>query len=298
MLNPVWLKTYKTLIDIGSFTKTAEKLFMTQPGVSQHIQKLEEMCGYALIKRKKRSFEITEQGKLVYQYAIETDQNERNLLNKLSFDEPYSGEYSIACSGAFALLLFPHLVELQKRHPLLTPSVEVAPNNKIFEFIATGNADFGLVTQQPNSVYFEYETIGQEQLCLFVPAFTSEKVSVEVLMDLGFVAHPDAAHYLKYFMAECGNEKLLKMSLEDFPKSGYINQLTQILTPVANGLGFTVLPKTVQNSCLDVDKLKIWEMNKPVYETVYLVKKKDYELPERCNTIIELIKSLKCLKGS
>jgi DNA-binding transcriptional LysR family regulator len=45
MLNPNWLKTFVTLIDTGHFTKTAEKLFMTQPGVSQHINKLENSCG-------------------------------------------------------------------------------------------------------------------------------------------------------------------------------------------------------------------------------------------------------------
>ena len=37
MLNPVWLETFITLVDTGHFTQTAEKLHMTQPGVSQHI---------------------------------------------------------------------------------------------------------------------------------------------------------------------------------------------------------------------------------------------------------------------
>ena len=48
MLNPVWLKTFVTLIETGHFTKTAEKLFMTQPGVSQHIAKLEQASKYLL----------------------------------------------------------------------------------------------------------------------------------------------------------------------------------------------------------------------------------------------------------
>ncbi|EHH2535403.1 LysR family transcriptional regulator, partial [Vibrio parahaemolyticus] len=51
MLNPIWLNTFKALVDVGHFTKTAELLHMTQPGVSQHINKLEAACGYPLIKR-------------------------------------------------------------------------------------------------------------------------------------------------------------------------------------------------------------------------------------------------------
>ncbi|MFT6927030.1 MAG: DNA-binding transcriptional LysR family regulator [Psychromonas sp.] len=38
MLKPFWLNTFKTLIEVGHFTQTAEKLNMTQPGVSQHIK--------------------------------------------------------------------------------------------------------------------------------------------------------------------------------------------------------------------------------------------------------------------
>ncbi|RLV59852.1 LysR family transcriptional regulator [Parashewanella curva] len=296
MLNPHWLRTFKTLIDIGSFTQAAEKLFMTQPGVSQHIQKLEDMCGYTLIKRQKRSFEITAQGKLVYQYALDIERNEQNLLSKLSFNEPYSGQYRIACSGAFSLLLYPHLVELQKQYPLLTPSVEVAPNHKIFESISVGNVDFGLVTQLPDPIYFDFEVIGRERLCLFVP---SEGLchNIEKLVKLGFISHPDATHYLKYFMSECGHAELSKMNTDDFPISGYINQLAQILTPVANGIGFTVLPESVRKSCLEAQNLMTWDIGKPVYETVFLVKKKDYELPVRCNTVIKLLKGLTCLRG-
>ena len=59
MFNPVWLNTFVTLVNTEHFTKTAEKLFMTQPGVSQHINKLENAFGYSLIRRDKKSFEIT-----------------------------------------------------------------------------------------------------------------------------------------------------------------------------------------------------------------------------------------------
>lgn len=54
MLNPTWLNTLVTLVDMGHFKKTAKKLFLTQPGVSQHISKLEKACGHSLIRREKK----------------------------------------------------------------------------------------------------------------------------------------------------------------------------------------------------------------------------------------------------
>ena len=55
MLNPIWLETFVTLVDTGHFTQTAEKLFMTQPGVNQHIRMLEVESGYSLISRDKKA---------------------------------------------------------------------------------------------------------------------------------------------------------------------------------------------------------------------------------------------------
>ncbi|WP_306763859.1 MULTISPECIES: helix-turn-helix domain-containing protein [unclassified Vibrio] len=52
MLNQTWLKTFKTLVEVNHFTRTAEALFMTQPGVTQHIQKLEQACNTSLIIKK------------------------------------------------------------------------------------------------------------------------------------------------------------------------------------------------------------------------------------------------------
>ncbi|TMN84121.1 LysR family transcriptional regulator, partial [Pseudoalteromonas phenolica] len=42
MINPTWLNTFCTLVEVNHFTQTAERLFMTQSGVSQHIKKLEQ----------------------------------------------------------------------------------------------------------------------------------------------------------------------------------------------------------------------------------------------------------------
>jgi DNA-binding transcriptional LysR family regulator len=76
MINPVWLKTFCKLADVGHFTQTANLLFMTQSGVSQHIQKLEQQLGAALLIREGKSFSLTESGERLHQ-------NGRMLLNNL-----------------------------------------------------------------------------------------------------------------------------------------------------------------------------------------------------------------------
>ncbi|GAM58389.1 transcriptional regulator, lysR family [Vibrio ishigakensis] len=117
MLNPNWLKTFKTLVEINHFTKTAEALFMTQPGVTQHIQKLEQACGAELIIKQGKRFELTEQGQKVYEYANQFMEEQQQLLSELKQDDENKGPISISCSGSLAQWLYPMFIAIQKQYP-------------------------------------------------------------------------------------------------------------------------------------------------------------------------------------
>ncbi|MCG7491011.1 LysR family transcriptional regulator [Vibrio sp. Of14-4] len=196
MLNPVWLNTFKTLIEVGHFTRTAETLHMTQPGVTQHINKLENACGYPLIKRFNKQFELTLYGQKVYHYALDYFANEAKLLQNLGQDEAFKGRCSIGCSGTLAWLLYSPLLDLQARYPGLSIELEATPNERIFEQVKQGTIDIGLVTTKPEPKYFSSQKIGAEHLALVVPTCTKIDSSLNSLLkDLGVIRHPDLAHY-------------------------------------------------------------------------------------------------------
>ncbi|MFT5675553.1 MAG: DNA-binding transcriptional LysR family regulator [Paraglaciecola sp.] len=292
MLNPAWLNTFKTLIDIGHFTKTAEKLFMTQPGVSQHIRKLEESCGQSLLRRDKKSFDLTEQGRQVYEYAKQLARNEIDLLEKLSFDDPFSGHYNIACSGSLAQLLYPQLLDLQSQYPQLIVQLEAAPNHRILSEVQQGRIDIGIVTHIPNPNLFDVETLGYEPLCLIFPNthdFTGN--SIESLFQLGLIRHPDVDHYLSLYFTQCGEDEFEHININEISISGYVNQINQILHPVSKELGFTVLPQSAVDSFHDVAKLKVFMPKNQVRETLFLVKKKNRALPTRFNVVLSSLKA-------
>lgn len=64
------LKTYTVLVEKKSFSKTASLLYISQPALTQQIQKMEEELGFSLIDRSRRNvFELTPAGKLFYDFA-------------------------------------------------------------------------------------------------------------------------------------------------------------------------------------------------------------------------------------
>lgn len=290
MLNPLWLKTFKTLVDVGHFTKTADTLYMTQPGVSQHIRKLEDKCGHALIKRQGKGFELTEQGRLVYQYALKHAKAELDLLEHLNFDDPYSGQCQVSCSGSLALKLYPQILALQQEHPNLTICLEVAPNHKILSDVQSGNTSLGIVTDIPNTSLYQSKALGSEPLCLVVAnTYKHQPLTADFLYDCGLIDHPDAKHYLSLYLDFCQLPEIKDINIDELPRSGYINQINQILLPVAKGLGFTVLPKSAIDSFPNNQELHIVPTASPVEETLYLIKKRNRSLPKRYEILEELL---------
>jgi DNA-binding transcriptional LysR family regulator len=291
MLNSNLLKTFITLIDTGHFTKTAEKLFMTQSGVSQHISKLEKACGHALIQRDKKSFDLTEQGILVYQHARQLQKNEHKLLEQLGFDNPLSGDCRLACSGALALILYPKLLDIQVQHSQLVVLLKAAPNYQILNEIQNGIIDIGIVTDVQNSSLFDIQEIGREQLYLVLPANSEiEDSDGTLLTKLGLINHPDAKHYLSLYFDQSQESYFTNLTIEQIPVTGFVNQINQILEPIAKGLGFTVLPKSAVDTFKEPQRIKIFQPQKPVIETLYMVKKKNRVLPARFQAVKTTLK--------
>ncbi|MGF1769000.1 LysR family transcriptional regulator [Enterovibrio makurazakiensis] len=288
MLNPKWLITFETLVKTQSFTKTAECLFMTQPGVSQHIKKLENALGEALIFREGKQFELSQAGTLLNEYIASQKQLKEAFLAQLKEDNPNQGPIRIACSGAMAMKIYPLLLAHQQQHPELSVHIEAAPASRIHAQLMENVIDIGISTQPINHPSIEETLIGKESLCLVVPSVSQvDPQDYHTLSQLGFIQHPDANQYADLVLSK--NYPKHYRGLEGFQDSGYVNQLAQILLPVSQGLGFTVLPESVVDSFAERDKLRCLSLRHPVYQQVYLAQKRYRQLPQRYQTVIEII---------
>ena len=329
MINPIWLDTFITLVETGNFTRTAEQRFMTQPGVSQHLKKLEEACQCELVVRLGKGIQLTEQGQRVYHYAKEQQEKEQDFIASLKFDTPFEGKCVVACSGAIAQRIYPALLALQKQHSALNIHVEVAPRRTILSGIASNTLELGIVTNQPESEDIHSEYLGEEALGLILPrslpdalaaqvpelsenaqGFVSGSGSVAkvasvsgkaksktddasslkaVIKHLGLINHPDAMHYLQRYFNDCGEAELANVNPNKLPHAGYINQLSQILLPVSEGLGYTVLPTSTLEFVSFADKLTVYKAKNEVTEPLYSVQTPHSALPARYQVVKQTI---------
>lgn len=69
MLNLSQLQTFVTVVSEGSMTAAADKLFLTQPAVSQQMKNMEDDLGVELIVRGSKQIKMTAQGEILYEHA-------------------------------------------------------------------------------------------------------------------------------------------------------------------------------------------------------------------------------------
>ncbi|MEH6454374.1 MAG: LysR family transcriptional regulator [Psychromonas sp.] len=266
MINPNWLKTFCTLAEIGHFTQTSEKLFMTQSGVSQHIKKLEQQLDTELLIREGKSFTLTESGKLLYQQGNNVLQSLYSLKQSIKQDNEFEGVINIKSPGSIGLKLYPYLLEIQQQHKNLIFNYEFSPNKAIEASLTEHQCDIGLMTTLAKQEKLRSEKISNEALVLITSSDITE-ISWQTLLEIGFIAHPDAAHHAHLLLSE--NYEQFE-HIEQFKQVGFSNQISLILEPVSKGIGFAVLPIHAATAFHKQESITIHHLTKSISEPIYL----------------------------
>src|SRR5260370_32216665 len=105
------LEFFVAVVEEGSFSKAAERVFRTQPAVSIAIRRLEEEIGAPLFERSQKTTTLTEVGELVYDYAKRILSLRDQTVNVVSeLKSLQLGRVRIGANESTSLYLLPHLI--------------------------------------------------------------------------------------------------------------------------------------------------------------------------------------------
>lgn len=287
MLNATWLETFTTLCETGHFTRAAQRLNMTQPGVSQHLRKLERQVGQALLTQTGKSFTPTPAGDAVFALGLARREEEARLRETIDADDPDQGAARIACSGSFATLLYARARSWMQRAPRLSLHLEAAPRGAILAGVLEGRFDLGILGTDPDHPRLSARFLGREELCLALPASApAASPGFDDLQRRGFIAHPDGYAYadelfaLNFPDAYSGSDRLHIRA--------HLNQIGQIPAPVADGIGYTLLPRSAVNAFGDRDRLRIAALPQRCWHDLWLIHRRGRILPARLTRLAAL----------
>jgi len=130
-----------------SFSKAAEKLFVTQPIVTRCVKNLEEELGTPLILRSTKRFLLTDAGQILYLYGQKLLQQHEELYRRIAdVTDCRTGEISISCPGVLLDMYFPELVnQFRQQNPGIHIHIRERGSRPVAEDLRDGLADIGLV---------------------------------------------------------------------------------------------------------------------------------------------------------
>ncbi|MDP2696828.1 LysR family transcriptional regulator [Thalassospira sp.] len=143
------LRTFLTVLETQSFTRTAELLLRTQPAISQQMKKLEDTVGAPLIARDRNRITPTTTGLVVKSYAQGIiGLNDRMIADLIDSAPPV---LRIGLPDDYAAVFLPEILRLAaERLPNTEISCHAGLSLTLARQVAKGELDLAILTADPD----------------------------------------------------------------------------------------------------------------------------------------------------
>ena len=255
------LKILQAIANEGSFKKAADKLYISQPAVSLHVQNLEKQVNTPLFYREKRKAQLTETGQLLLKYSsriLSLCEETCHALDELNSLQ--SGGLTIGASQTVGTYLMPRLIGLFKhKYPQIDIELQVHSTRKIAWDINSGNIDLAIVggeipTELVNKL--DITPYAEDELALILPLnhplSKFKFIKKEDLYRLKFIAlNPQSTirNVIDKTLAHNGiDSSYLKIEME-------LNSIEAIKNAVNSGLGVAFVSVSAISKELELQML-------------------------------------------
>ncbi|MFP4977705.1 cidABC operon transcriptional activator CidR [Paenibacillus sp. CN-4] len=239
---------------LGSFSKAAKSLYITQPTISKMIRSIETELGADLFYREGKSIRLTDAGEILLAKAQNIVDSFQSLSSELdSLRGLKQGHIRIGLPPMVGASFFPSVIgEFHKRYPEVTIRLYEDGAKKVEHEVEAGLLDIGVVVLPVNEAKFHYFSFLEEKLELIVPL--GHRLAGNSSVALGDLAEEEFVLFREDFtlhdriITEC-----VKSGFE--PRVIYeSSQWDLISRMVAAGLGIALLPETI---CRQMDPARI-----------------------------------------
>ncbi|MDQ1289441.1 MAG: hypothetical protein QG622_3007 [Actinomycetota bacterium] len=197
------VRSFVIVAEEKHFGRAAQRLRMTQPPLSRHVQRLERDVGARLLDRTSHGVELTDAGR-----AFLPDARRLLALAEAAVRTTRraaaggAGELAVGFTPLSGLhALGPVLDRVENARPGVRLSLHELPSATQLDLLRSGVLDLGLVHPPTDRPVLESLVVGREQLLLAVPS--GHRLAGETPLDVGRIAgerllalDPDAARHL------------------------------------------------------------------------------------------------------
>lgn len=274
------LQSFIAVVECKSFTKAARNLFLSQPSVSTHVQKLEEELHSRLIIRTTKNIEVTPRGMELYECACEIMKRWDNLLQH--WDSETKKIIRLGASTIPSAYILPELLPAYgKEHPGIYFSIHQSNSQDIISRLMQGDFDIGLTGMPASDAAIASIPFYSDRMVIITPVndyFLSlkhgEPFPVKTLLRSPVILREKQSGSRK--SAERFLESM-NIREEDLQVAARINDQEAIKNLVAQGLGISILSERAARNFGKEKRVLIFELPETASRrSLYLIYPKNY----------------------
>lgn len=287
-------QTFLELCQIRNYTKTAEKLHITQPTVSQHIKYLEEYYEVKLFNYSRKKLNITEAGKKLYQYTERMIADSKEIAKTISKKTPKQ-KIRFGATLSIGEFVMPDVLnQVMKKSPDLSFDMLVENTATLLEKLKAGEINFAVLEGFFDKTKFGHHLFSKEKfigICSANSKLSRQQLKMDELLNSRLILRESGS----------GTREILEQILytnnlnpKSFASKIEIGNLNAIKELVAEDKGISFIYQAAAKNDLAADRisvLNIMDFNiKREFNFVYL---KDSVFAEEYRKYFELFINLR-----
>lgn len=295
------------IAELKSISKAAEKLYLAQPTLSGHINKLESHIGCKLFDRTTIPLRLTYEGEIFMDYASKIVETEKKLLHHLQSSSSLdTGRLILGIPPCYSTSLLPKIIPLFK---IQFPNIElqlVEESSATLEgLLDKGAIHLAILNLPIDHRHLLYETLLIDHIILAIPNsfLSSEPTTCYPLSSQSLLHSIVLKHYKDspFLLLKPGHhmaaisQKILEaehISPNIYIESNHIDTLCELCLL---GHGITFVPQTIAFQKFNVPNTPVSLFDLPCHPTDYslvALYNKNFPPTPSMKYLIQLIRSL------
>ena len=184
------LRTFVSIVDLGSFTRAGAALGRTQPAISLQMRRLEDLVGHPLLRLEGRSFQLTADGEMLLSYAREIlrlNDDAAAFFNRAK----YAGVLRVGLPSDYAVsFLQGTITDYARQHPEVALEIHCGLSGGILERLHRDELD--LVVAMVDADRTQYLSRSWIERLIWAGG---EDGPIDIAAGVPIAAHPDGCSY-------------------------------------------------------------------------------------------------------
>lgn len=241
------LQTFLAVAELGSFSRAAQMLNLSQPSISNRVRRLEEKLQVRLLDRTTRRVELTAPGRRLYREARTVLAGLHELLREFSHDAALRDrQVRVAATLMVATVGLPAILRrFHDAYPSVSISLHDLTPAQATEQVLAGQCDLAVMAMSDSRAGLSFEPLVTDA-CVVVtplghPLLRHKSAPLEEVLKSPILS-PNGHVALRRAIQAAADSKGLTVRLA--PEALNVGNVYTLLAMAAAGLGICIHPRT------------------------------------------------------